>query len=43
MKDIRMNLFCLTGIIALVTTLITVGFQSWKASIKNPVDVLRYA
>jgi len=42
MKDIRMNLFCLTGIIALVIALITVSFQSWKAATKNPVDALRY-
>jgi ABC-type antimicrobial peptide transport system permease subunit len=34
--------FCLAGIIALATTLLTLSWQSWRASTRNPVDALRY-
>jgi putative ABC transport system permease protein len=34
--------FAMAGAIALVVALITVGFQSYKAAGKNPVDALRY-
>jgi putative ABC transport system permease protein len=35
-------IFCTAGMIALVIALITVSWQSWKASTRNPVDALRY-
>jgi putative ABC transport system permease protein len=34
--------FALAGVIALVVALLTVGFQSYKAANKNPVEALRY-
>jgi putative ABC transport system permease protein len=34
--------FALTGFIVLVVALLTVGFQSFKAAGKNPVEALRY-
>ncbi len=34
--------FALAGISVLIITMLTIGFQSYKASIKNPVDALRY-
>jgi ABC-type antimicrobial peptide transport system permease subunit len=34
--------FALTGIIVMVITILTVGFQSFKAAGKKPVEVLRY-
>jgi putative ABC transport system permease protein len=34
--------FALAGAIALVVALLTVGFQSYKAASKNPVEALRY-
>jgi putative ABC transport system permease protein len=41
---ITMNwwVFALAGVIALVVALLTVGFQSYKAAGKNPVDALRH-
>jgi putative ABC transport system permease protein len=35
-------IFALAGIIALIIALLTVSIQSWKASIRNPVEALRY-
>jgi putative ABC transport system permease protein len=35
-------IFAMAGVIALVVALLTVGFQSYKAANKNPVDALRY-
>lgn len=35
-------IFCLAGIIAVVIALITVSWQGWRASTRNPVDALRY-
>lgn len=35
-------IFVLAGIIALVIALLTVSWQSWRASTRNPVDALRY-
>lgn len=35
-------IFCLAGIIALLIAIITVSWQSWRASTRNPVDALRY-
>lgn len=34
--------FALAGSIALIITLLTVSFQSWKAATSNPVESLRY-
>ena len=34
--------FAFTGVIALAIALITVGFQSYKAACKKPVEALRY-
>lgn len=35
-------IFLLAGILALVITLFTVTWQSWKAAVRNPVEALRY-
>jgi putative ABC transport system permease protein len=35
-------LFALAGIMVMIITMLTVGFQSYKAAHKNPVDALRY-
>jgi putative ABC transport system permease protein len=35
-------IFALAGLTALVVALLTVGFQSYKAANKNPVEALRY-
>jgi putative ABC transport system permease protein len=35
-------IFGLSGIIALAIAVLTVGFQTWRAAIRNPVDALRY-
>ena len=35
-------IFALSAFIALVITLITVSWQSWKAAARNPVEALRY-
>jgi putative ABC transport system permease protein len=35
-------IFALAGIIALGIALLTVSWQSWRASTKNPIDALRY-
>lgn len=35
-------IFALAGIIALVTALVTILFQSYKAATRNPVEALRY-
>ena len=34
--------FLLSGILALIVTLFTVTWQSWKAATRNPVEALRY-
>jgi len=34
--------FALSGIIAIIIAVITVGGQSWKAARKNPIEALRY-
>jgi putative ABC transport system permease protein len=34
--------FALAGLIALLITLITVSWQSWRAATRNPVEALRY-
>ena len=35
-------IFALAGFIALMITLITVSWQSWRAATKNPIEALRY-
>ncbi len=35
-------IFALAGLLALGITLLTVGWQSWKAATRNPVEALRY-
>jgi ABC-type antimicrobial peptide transport system permease subunit len=40
--EIRWWVFALTGAIVLVVALLTVGFQSYRAASKNPVEALRY-
>jgi len=35
-------LFALAGIVALIIALLTVSIQSWRASMRNPVEALRY-
>jgi putative ABC transport system permease protein len=34
--------FALAAVVTLVTALITVTWQSWKAAVRNPVETLRY-
>jgi ABC-type antimicrobial peptide transport system permease subunit len=34
--------FALTGVIVMLITMLTVGFQSYRAASKNPVEALRY-
>ena len=34
--------FALAGAVALVTALVTVSWQSWRAASRNPVEALRY-
>jgi len=41
-SDIGLFVFILSGFIALVIALLTVGFQAFKAATANPVDSLRY-
>ncbi len=40
--DISWRVFALAGIITLVIAFLTVGFQSYRAASKNPVEALRY-
>jgi len=40
--NMRWWVFAMAGVIALVVALLTVGFQSYKAASKNPVEALRY-
>ncbi len=40
--EISWWIFALAGIIALGIAFITVGWQSWKAATRNPVEALRY-
>jgi putative ABC transport system permease protein len=41
-SDIGWMVFILSGLIALVIALLTIGFQSIKAATANPIDSLRY-
>ncbi len=40
--NISIWIFVVAGVLALVIALLTVGYQSVKAALKNPVDALRY-
>lgn len=40
--EIRLWIFLVSGIIVLLTTILTIGIQSWIAATKNPVEALRY-
>jgi putative ABC transport system permease protein len=40
--NITIWIFVVAGVLALVIALLTVGYQSTKAALKNPVDALRY-
>jgi putative ABC transport system permease protein len=40
--DLSWWIFALAGIIALGIALLTVSWQSWRASTRNPVEALRY-
>ena len=35
-------IFALAGLLAIVITLLTISWQSWRAATKNPVEALRY-
>jgi putative ABC transport system permease protein len=39
---INLWIFALVGVIVLIIALLTVGFQSYKATRRNPVEALRY-
>jgi putative ABC transport system permease protein len=40
--QMRLWIFFLSGVVALVIALLTVGFQAVKAAIANPIEALRY-
>jgi putative ABC transport system permease protein len=40
--DIRIGIFFLSAVLALVIALLTVSFQSIKAALTDPVESLRY-
>jgi len=40
--NLSLGIFLLAGALALVVTLLTVGYQALKAALANPVDSLRY-
>lgn len=40
--EISWWIFALSGLLAMVIALLTVGWQSWKAAKRNPVEALRY-
>jgi putative ABC transport system permease protein len=40
--DMSWWVFGLAGILALVTALLTVSWQSWRAASRNPIEALRY-
>ncbi len=40
--EISLWIFLLAGVTALMIALVTVSWQSWKAAVRNPVEVLRY-
>lgn len=40
--NVSMSIFILSGVLALVTALLTVSYQTLKAALANPVESLRY-
>ena len=40
--NIRIGIFLIAGIFALIVALLTVSYQSIKAAVANPVESLRY-
>lgn len=40
--DVKWWIFAVSGIIVLAVSLLTVSWQCWRASIKNPIEALRY-
>ena len=40
--ELTLWIFVLSGLITLIIALLTVSWQSWRASTKNPVEALRY-
>jgi ABC-type antimicrobial peptide transport system permease subunit len=40
--SLNMSIFILSGVLALVTALLTVSYQTLKAALANPVESLRY-
>ena len=40
--DIGINIFLAAGIIALLVSWLTTGYQAIRAALKNPVKTLRY-
>lgn len=40
--DLNVWIFLLSGVLSILVALLTVGFQSAKAALKNPVESLRY-
>jgi putative ABC transport system permease protein len=40
--NLEWHIFAISGAIAYIIALLTIGWQSWKAATKNPIDSLRY-
>jgi putative ABC transport system permease protein len=40
--DISLWIYALGGTITIAIAMLTIGWQSWKAAVRNPVDALRY-
>jgi len=40
--DISVWIYILAGVISIAIALLTIGWQSWKAATRNPVEALRY-
>jgi putative ABC transport system permease protein len=40
--DVSWWIFALAGVLALLISLLTVSWKSWKTAIRNPVEALRY-
>jgi putative ABC transport system permease protein len=41
-RPVSWIIFAIAGVVAIVITLITISYQSWRASSRNPVESLRY-
>jgi putative ABC transport system permease protein len=40
--QIGLDVFILSGLVALLLTILTIGFQTARAAVANPVDSIRY-